>query len=130
MRFTFTLVMFMATFLWSWMSSTDAENTDIINNVAPAPNVKLVVNKTRRLRGQKKWRDEERMDATDTGMANVLHSTPSAHSSQTVEGHKPLLKFGSALQFLVMYWVLIGALVGAGKLTQMHKSSGVDAGST
>ncbi|KAF1772865.1 hypothetical protein GQ600_8728 [Phytophthora cactorum] len=125
MRFTFTLVLFMAPFLWSWMSSTDAENTDIINNVAPAPNVTLIVNKTRRLRGQKKWGDEERMEATDAGMANMLDP---AHSSQTVGNHKPLLRFGSVLQILLVYWMLVGGLVGVVKM--VHKSFGDSAVST
>ncbi|KAF1795871.1 hypothetical protein PC129_g20736 [Phytophthora cactorum] len=119
MRFTSTLVMFMAPFLWSWMSFTDAENTVLINNAAPASNVKTIVNKIRRLRGVQKLQDEERMEATDVGMANLLDPV---HSSQTVGNHKPLLRFGSVLQILLVYWMLVGGLVAVSKM--VHKSFG------
>ncbi|ETL82421.1 hypothetical protein L917_17407 [Phytophthora nicotianae] len=127
MRFSTTLAVFMAPLLWSWINFTDAKNTGIINNMARASNVRFAVNKTRRLRRVQYLQDEERMEAIDVGMANVVNPAPSAHSAQTTESHKPLLKLGNVSKIIFIYWILVGGLVGFAKL--VHMSSNDNTGS-
>ncbi|EEY62882.1 secreted RxLR effector peptide protein, putative [Phytophthora infestans T30-4] len=105
MRFKPTLVLFMGGFLWSCIYFTDAENSLLVNS-APASNVKLIVNKNRRLRGAQNQHEEER----DVGISNV------SHSSQTPGKYKALVKF------LVVYWMLVAGVFGVSKIKQRGSS--------
>ncbi|KAG3107415.1 hypothetical protein PI125_g12759 [Phytophthora idaei] len=118
MRFTFTLVIFVATFQWGCTSFTNAESANLLNNVSTASDTKHIdfVNKVHRLTKGHKLKDEERIAVPNyAAMMNVMRSKPTAstRSSQilrAVEGHKPLPKWTSALIVLLGLGMLSGSI--------------------
>ncbi|KAF1772889.1 hypothetical protein GQ600_8753 [Phytophthora cactorum] len=118
MRFPFTLAIFAATFQWGRISFTNAESTNLLNNVATASDTKLIdfVNKVHRLRKGHKLKDEERMAVPNyAAMMNVMRSKPTASTRSSeilraVEDQKPLPKWASALIGLLGLGMLSGSI--------------------